>query len=89
MEEIIITMILVVLLFLVVCNSYFLGYRNNRVSVFLLYVLKLSAAYELGQIKDDYEFKGHRHYKKLPSYNKLVFSFKVLELETFFYAGRN
>jgi len=76
-------MILLGLLVMLIYTLYIQN-RNHKVFSFRMWVLDLSDEYESKMIASGNPFNFHAHYKKLPSDNRMLFSFKKLKLETFF-----
>jgi uncharacterized protein (DUF1919 family) len=72
---------LIILLFF---NHYFHGVRNHKTYDLRIHVLKLESKIILKKIHNGFNFDGYDYYDKLPSYNKMVYSFKPLKLETYF-----
>lgn len=75
-----------IILFLFLClilNNYF-GFRNEKVSDFRNKVLDYEFEL-LKKILSNYgELRDFEFYNKLPSYEKMLYSFKKLKLETYF-----
>ena len=63
-------------------NTYFMK-RNHKVKDFRLKVIHLNSDLETYQISLGKKYSGHKIYKKLPSYNRMVYSFKKLTLENY------
>jgi hypothetical protein len=76
--------IIIVILILFFLNFYFLIYRNDIVFDFRICILNLSSEYEKRQIFDKGIYTKHYHFMKLPSYYRMVFSFKKLRLSNYF-----
>lgn len=71
-----------ILIILPVVALLYLGDRNNKVYKFRIYLIELNYLYGIRQINKGVSFDDTvLIYDKAPSYNRMLFSFKPLELK--------